>query len=147
MHFPFKKHVPSQVLIDLSVENLETAPSTFLSKVSSTIYLLHFINYGSSIFILYLRWRAFNFIFILSALFFFLSSFFFFFCRYSCFLDTNFHRIAGKGEGINIFLVFLLHRLTNIYLVHRDLYHFFLIDLFVITSMTAATCSLWRFEF
>ena len=108
LHFPFKKHVPSQVLIDLSVENLETTPSTFLSKVSSKIYLLHFINYWSSIFILYLRWRAFNLVFILSALFFFLSSFFFFFCRYSCFLDTNYSQDSREGRGNQYFSCFLI---------------------------------------
>ena len=108
LHFPFKKHVPSQVLIDLSVENLETAPGTFLSKVSSKIYLLHFINYWSSIFILYLRWRAFNLVFILSALFFFLSSFLFFFCRYSCFLDTKYSQDSREGRGNQLFSCFLI---------------------------------------
>ena len=72
----------------------------------------------------------------------FFLPFFSFFVGILVSLTLTIHRIAGKGEGINIFLVFLLHRLTNIHLVHRDLYHFFLIDLFVITSMTAETCSL-----
>ena len=55
-------------------------------------------------------------------------------------------RIAGMGEGINVFLVF--HSLTNIHLVHRDFYHFFLINLFVITRlMTNETFSPYRFAF
>ena len=37
----FEKHVPSQVLKDFSVENLET----FLLKFSSEIYLSRIINY------------------------------------------------------------------------------------------------------
>ena len=36
----FEKHVPSQVLRDFSVENLETIPGTFLPKfLISSIYL------------------------------------------------------------------------------------------------------------
>ena len=46
----------------------------------------------------------------------------------------SFLRIAGKGEGIIIFFVFHFRPLRNIHLVHRYLYHFFLLDLFVITS-------------
>ena len=50
LHFSFEKYVPSQVLKDFSVENLETTPSTFLSKFSSEIYLSRIINYWGSIF-------------------------------------------------------------------------------------------------
>ena len=52
------------------------------------------------------------------------------------------HRIAGKGEeGIIIFLAFNLHQLTNIHLVHWDLYNFFLPKLIVITRLIAdETC-------
>ena len=32
LHFSFEKYVPSQVLKDFSMENLETTPSIFLSK-------------------------------------------------------------------------------------------------------------------
>ena len=40
LRFSFKKHVPSQVLKDFSVENLETNPSTSLSKLfSRCIYI------------------------------------------------------------------------------------------------------------
>ena len=46
----FEKHVPSQVLKDLSVENLETTPSTVLSKFSFEIYLSRIIDYLGSIF-------------------------------------------------------------------------------------------------
>ena len=38
------------------------------------------------------------------------------------------------GEGI-IFLVFHFRPLTNIYLIHQDFYHLFLLDLFVITMV------------
>ena len=41
----FEKHVSSQVLKDLSVENSETTPSIFLLKFSSEIYLTQTINY------------------------------------------------------------------------------------------------------
>ena len=55
-------------------------------------------------------------------------------------------RIAGMGEGINVFLVF--HSLTNVHLIHRDFYHFFLINPFVITRlMTSETFSPYRFAF
>ena len=54
LQFSFEKHVPSQVLKDFSVENLETTRSTFLSKFSSEIYLSRIINYWGSIFTLYL---------------------------------------------------------------------------------------------
>ena len=54
LHFSFEKHVPSQVMKGFSVENLETTPSTFLSKFSSEIYLSQIINYWGIIFTLYL---------------------------------------------------------------------------------------------
>ena len=47
--------------------------------------------------------------------------------------DTNESK-DRTGEGI-IFLVFHFHPLTNIYLIHRDFYHLFLLDLFVITMV------------
>ena len=43
-HFSFEKNVLSQFLKDLSVENLETTPSTFLSKFSCEIYLSRIIK-------------------------------------------------------------------------------------------------------
>ena len=49
-----EKHVPFQVLKDFSVESQEANPSTFLSKLSSEIYLSQIINYWGSIFTLYL---------------------------------------------------------------------------------------------
>ena len=57
--------------------------------------------------------------------------------------------MAGKEEGVIIFLVFYFHPLANIHLVYRDFYHFFLINLFVIiTSLIAdVTCSSKRFTF
>ena len=45
LHFSFEKDVPYQVLKDFSVENLETTPSTFLSKFFSEIFLSRVINY------------------------------------------------------------------------------------------------------
>ena len=51
------------------------------------------------------------------------------------------HRIAGKVEGIIIFIAFNLHLLANINLVHWDFYNFFLLKLVVITRLIAdATC-------
>ena len=62
--------------------------------------------------------------------------------------DTNDSQDSRKGEEVLIFLVFHFHLLTNIYLVHRDFYHFCLIDLFVITRLIAdETCSPQRFAF
>ena len=43
--FSFEKHVPSQVMKELSIEILETTPSTFLSKFYSEIYLSQIICY------------------------------------------------------------------------------------------------------
>ena len=39
LHFPFERFVPSHVLKNVSVENIQTIPSAFLSKFSSEIYL------------------------------------------------------------------------------------------------------------
>ena len=40
LHFFFEKHVPSQILKDLFVENLETVPSIFVLKFRlRSIYL------------------------------------------------------------------------------------------------------------
>ena len=40
LHFSFEKHVPSQILKDLFVENLETVPSIFVLKFRlRSIYL------------------------------------------------------------------------------------------------------------
>ena len=112
-----------------SAENPETTPSTFLRKFFSEIYLSWIINYWGSIFALYLTSRAFSLVCVLSIfLSFFLSfSLFFFFYRYFPWQILTIQRIAGKGEA----------PLTNIHLVHQDFYHFFLIDLFVITRLIA----------
>ena len=101
--FSFEKHVPSRVLKDFFVENLETIPNTFLLKFSSEIFLSKIINYWSSIFTLYLTWRAFSLVCVLSVCFsFFLSSFYFY--RYFPWQTLTIHRIAEKGEGIITFL-------------------------------------------
>ena len=49
----------------ISVENLETTPSTFFSKFSSEIYLSRIINYWDIIFTLYLTWGAFSLVCVL----------------------------------------------------------------------------------
>ena len=135
--FSFEKHVPSQVLKGFSVENLKTTSSTFLSKFSSEIYLSRIINYLGSIFTLYVTWGAFSLVCVLSGFFFSFFLFFFSFYRYFPWQTLRIHRIAGKGEGVIIFYVFHFHPLSNIDLVHRDFYHFFLIELFIITRLTA----------
>ena len=73
---------------------------------------------------------------------FFLSCFFLFLSVFSL-TDTK-DPSDGTREGIIIF-VFHFHPLTNIHLVHRDFYHLFLLDLFVITRMIADETSspLW----
>ena len=74
---------------------------------------------------------------------FFLSVFlvFFLFLSVISLTDTNGLQ-NGTGEGIIIFFVFHFHPLTNIHLIHRDFYHLFLLDLFVITRLIAdETCS------
>ena len=71
---------------------------------------------------------------------FFLSFFLlllFFFYQYIPWQTLTNHRIAGNREKIIVFLVFYFHLLTNIHLVHRDFYHFFSIDLFVIIRLIA----------
>ena len=117
--------------------------SSFLQKFSSEIFLSWIINYwGSVLHTLYLTWGAFSLICVLSVFFFFLSSFSFLFLSVLPLTDTNDSQNNKNVEGIIIFLVFHFHLLTNIHLVHWDFYHFFLIDLFVITRLIAdETCS------
>ena len=133
-------YLPSKVLKDFSVENLETTPSTFLSKFSCEIYL-------HRVFTLYLTWGTFSLVCNLSVFFYFLLLFCFFY-RYFSRQILTIHWIAGKGEGIIIFLVFNFHPLTNFQLVHWDFYHFFLLKLIVIPRMIAyETCFPGRFAF
>ena len=137
--FFFEKHIPSQVMRDFSVQNLETTPRIFLSNFFCDIYLSRIVNYSDSVFTLHLTWGAFSLVCVPSVFFFFLSSFF---SAVFSLIDTNGCRIARKGDGIIIFLVFNFHLLTNIYLFHRNFYHFFLLDIFIITRMIAdETCS------
>ena len=84
LHFSFEKHVPSQVLNNFSVDNLETTPRSFHSKFCSKIYLSQIINYWGSIFILYLTWGP-----LLNSYFFFFLSVFFFSCFIGIFLDKH----------------------------------------------------------
>ena len=66
----------------------------------------------------------------------FFPVFFFFLIFLSVFSLTDIKNSQdGTGEGIIIFLVFHFQPLTNIHLVHRDFYHLFLLDLFVITRL------------
>ena len=106
MHFSFEKHVPSQVLKDFSVENLETTPSTSLSKFSFEVYLYlsRIIDYCGSIFTLHLTSGVFSLVCVLSVFFsFFLSFFLFFFLyRYFPWQILTIQRIVGKREGIII---------------------------------------------
>ena len=72
----------------------------------------------------------------------FLFLLYFFFYRHFPWQRLTIQRIAGKGEGIIIFLVFHFHPLKNIHLVYRYFYHLFLINLLVITRLVAGeTCS------
>ena len=138
--FFYENYVPFQVLKDFSVENFKTTPSTFFLNFFSEIYLSRIINYCCSIFTLYLTLKAFSLVCLLSTfflVFLFLLIFFFFFWK-----TLAIHRIAQNGEWIIIFLVFHFHSLTSTHLIHRDFYHFFSIDLFVITGLIAdETCS------
>ena len=101
LRFSFKKHVPSQVLKDFSVENLETNPSTFLSKFSSEIYIFRIIDYWGSTLTLYLTPGAFSLVSVhfLSVFFlsFFLSSFFLFILVFF-FTDTNDSKDIREGR-------------------------------------------------
>ena len=63
--------------------------------------------------------------------------FFFFFFGYFPWQTLTIHKIEGAGEGIIIFLVFHFHPLTSIHLIYRDFYHLFLLNLFLITRLTA----------
>ena len=140
LYFPFEKHVTFQVLKDFSVENLKTTSSTFLSKFSFEIHVSRLINYWDSIFTLYATWLTLVCFF--PPVFFF---FFFFFYRYLPWQTLTIHRIAGKGEGITIFLFSTSNTSQNIHLVHRVFYHFFLIDLFVTARLIADKT--YRFPF
>ena len=163
LHFSFEKHVLSQVLKDLSVENLEATRSTFLSKFSCKTYLSRTMNCWGSIFTLYLTWGAFSLICNLSAFFFFLLFFFFywyfpwqavsihilsFFFSFliSTFLDYHWRFIEWQGrERELLFFLFLLppasiHSFTSSR--SQPLLPFFLLDLFLITGIIADdTCS------
>ena len=144
LHFSFEKNVPFQVLKDFSVENLETTLSTLLSKFSSKIYLSRIINYRGSIFALYLTWGAFSLVCVLSAFFFFILFFFFlFFYLHFPWQTLTIHKMAGKREGIIIFLVFHFYQLTNIHSVDRNFYHFFFIDHFCNYQSDHPTITKW----
>ena len=99
--------LPSQVLKDFSVENLQTIPSIFLSKFLSQIYLSRIINYWCSIFTSYLRWGAFSLDCVLSAFF---SFFLIFFNLLSVFslTDSNDSKGIREHRGNNYFSCFLI---------------------------------------
>ena len=119
--------------------DLETTSSTFLSKFSAEIFLSQIINYWGSIFTLYLTWGMFSLVCVLSGA----RTFFLSFLLFSLFLsvfylaDTNDSQDSREGRGNNCFFVYYFHPPTNIHLVHPDFYHFFLIDLSVITRLIA----------
>ena len=92
LYFSFEKHVPSQVLKDFSVENLETIPNTFLSKFSSKIFLSRIINYWGGIFTLYLMWGT----LVLSVFFSFFLSFFCF--SIGVFLNRHYRFTGLQGK-------------------------------------------------
>ena len=85
LNFVFEKYIPSQVLKDFSVENLETTSSTFLSKFSSGIYLSQISNYWGSIFTSYLTLGMFSLVCALSGFFSFFLFFFFFLLLFALF--------------------------------------------------------------
>ena len=151
LHFSFEKQVPSQVLKDFSVENLETTLSPFLSKFSSDIHLSPIINYWGSIFMLYLTWRAFSVVCVLSTSFFFLSFSFF---STGIFPDRHKRLTGSQGRerGILYFSYFPLppaqeHSLSSSRFLSL-LFSLYLIDLFVITTLiTDNTCSPSGFAF
>ena len=122
LNFSFEKHVPSQVFKGFSVENLETTPSNFISKFFfwDIIPNVRSVQFG-----------------LCCIRIFFLSFFFFFFYWYFPWQTLTVHRIAGMGEEIIVFLAFHFHPLTSIHLVHRDFYHFFLINISIITRLIA----------
>ena len=108
LHFFVEKHVPSQILKDFSVENLDTTPSTFHSKFCSEIYLSQIINYWGSIFTLYLTWEALSLVCVLSVFFFFLSLFLFFlFLLVFSLPDTN-NSLDSRERRGNYFSCFPL---------------------------------------
>ena len=140
LHFSFEKHVPSPVVKYFSVENLETTPSISLSKFRLKSIYLEFLIIG----VVFLDYNVMKVQFGLCSVRIFFVSFFFviFFYRYFSWQTRAIHRITGKREPVLIFLDFHFYPLTNIYLVHRDFYHFCLVDLFVFTRLIAdGTCS------
>ena len=128
LHFSFEKQVPSQVLKDFSVENLETTLSPFLSKLSSDIHLSPNINYWGSIFVIpNVRSVQCG---LCSIHIFFLSFFLLFFLPVFSLTDTNDSRDYREGRGgFFISLIFRFHPLKNIHQVHRDFYHFCLVSI------------------
>ena len=117
------------------VENLETISSTFLLKFPSEIFLSRIINNWGSIFTSYLTWGALSLVCVLSVFFSFFFVFFLFLFVFSWTDTSDSQDIRERRE--NHFLFFHFQPLTNIHLVHRDFYLFFLINLFVITKMIA----------
>ena len=107
LHFSFEKHLPSQVLQDFSVENLETTRRSIYLELT-----------------LYITWGAFSWFVCYPYFFFFFLFFhsFFLFYLYFPWQTLTIHNIGGTGESIIIFLVFHLYPLTNIHLIYRHFY-------------------------
>ena len=123
-----------QVLKDFSVENLETAFSSFLSKffpvidlfisywINNIIYIQYiyisnisrFISYWGSIFTLYLTWGAFSLVCVLSVFYSFLSFSFLFLLVFSL-TETNDSQDNKTRRGNHYFSCFPLPPLMNIH--------------------------------
>ena len=107
------------------------------SRNYSQIYLSRIINYWAGILTSCITWGALSLVCFLSVFFFP----YFLFLLVFPWQTLMIHKIGGTGEGIIIF-AFYFHLLTNIHFIHRDFYHLFLFDLFVITRLIAdETCS------
>ena len=86
----------------------------FSLEISSDIHLSPIINYWGSIFMLYLTWRAFSVVCVLSTSFF--SFFLLFFLPVFSLTDTNDSRDHREGRGgFFISLIFRFHPLKNIH--------------------------------
>ena len=126
--------MPFQVLKNFSVENFKTTLSTFFQKFFSEIYLSQIINYCCSIFKLYLTLKAFSLVCLLSAFF---LVFLFLLIFFNFLTDTNDSKDSIEWRVNHYFSCFPLPPAHEYALIHRDFYHFFSIDLFVITGLIA----------
>ena len=80
--------------------------------------------------VVYLMGVAFSLVWVVSV-------FFFLFYWHFFWQTLTIQRIAGVLKRMIVLFVFYFHLLTNIHLVHRNFYHFFLANLFLITRLIA----------